>query len=129
VRTVFGWIMFAVLLSFVGTPRVWKRNWTTAKDDPFWKPKPGVPSAIFSVRFVNLSRRIAIPAAVSGPLLAVAYKFHGPVALWSAIAWIGLVIPTGVAIWLFNRPRFLVPPPLRDEPGALVSRLQGRRAA
>lgn len=124
-----SWIVFAVLLSFIGTPRTWRRNWRTSKDDPFWKPRTGLPSVVFKVWFVSLSRREAIPAAISGPLLAFAYKFQGSFGLWCAIAWFAIVIPIGLAIWLFNQPSILIPPPLRAERGALQVWIERHRAS
>jgi hypothetical protein len=76
----------------------------------------GVMCAFFAV--------ILVFGAVSGPHLG-----RGIASLGILVALAGMLVSLGffISIMYFNRPRFLVPPHLRGEPGAVAGRSRRRR--
>ena len=126
------WVVAAALIVLaIGTPRSWRRVWRSESSDPFWVGKPGVPRTIFrgmfGRNFASLLRREAIPSAVGVALLGVFSTDVASLQLPAAVGFFAVLL-LAVAIWAFNRPRLLIPPPLRDDPGAVRVWLDRRRS-
>lgn len=73
-------------------------------------------SPAFTGMMLVASIAFLIPAIFLGPRVSTSWRIYGLLTL----AFLVLVIAVTLSITLFNRPRFLVPPPWRDEPGALT---------
>ena len=83
----------------------------------------GLPAAILALTALVLSMAaVVVEEATSGTLSGVA----GRIALWVFIAFVGFTLG-GASVTLFNRPKLLVPPAARDEPGAIALWWRGRR--
>jgi hypothetical protein len=126
------WVVATALIVLaIGTPRSWRRVWRSTRSDPFWVGKPGVPRTIFrgmfGPNFASFIRREAVPSAVGIGLLGVLTTDVAALQLPAAVGFFG-TLSLAVAVWAFNRPRFLIPPPLRDDPGAVRVWLNRRRA-
>jgi hypothetical protein len=113
-------VFAALLVLAIGTPRSWRRVWRSSKSEPFWQPRTTTLAKILPQSYVNRVRRQMILASLGLILIAFSAQFDA-LAIPCGIALIAVVIPLWVSIWLFNKPSFLVPPPLRDDPGAFES--------
>jgi hypothetical protein len=82
--------------------------------------RSAVPMALM-MGFVGL---LLLSVAVTGPRLG-----PGTGGLWAAAAFLVLSLLSGIVYWTvmqFNKPRFLVPPRLRAEPGLAAIRRRSR---
>jgi hypothetical protein len=83
----------------------------------------GLPVSILALTALVLSMATAaVEEATSGTLSSVA----GRSAVWAFIAFVAFTLGAGT-VTLFNRPKLLVPPAARDEPGAIALWLRGRK--
>jgi hypothetical protein len=64
-------------------------------------------------------RRAALPAALIFVCIALALTLPTSVGVYFALAVFVVNLPLALAIILFNRPKFLVPPACRDQRGVL----------
>ena len=104
------------LWALVTLPRAWRQG-----------PDPRMPPIWFQSRAVYMAgRRSCLVGEIGLVALVVAFNFPGTVLVSGGI-FFASAIPMA-SIYLFNRPRFLVPPKLRDERGVLTDYLVRRKA-
>jgi len=128
VRWVIAVAFFALA---IGTPRSWRRVWRSDKNDPRWSQR-GFASAVFTSlfgrNFAIVSRREGIPNAIG--VFAIGLFVTDVEALWlPAVCLLVAGVFLWISIYFFNRPRFLIPPPLRLEAGAVGRVVERRRGS
>lgn len=117
-------VAFLGVASVVSVPRYWKGDTGYLRREhppsiwPFgvaaWKGFVRASPAFLTMMLVA-AIAFLIPALFLGTRVSTPWRVYGLLVL----AYLALVVAVTVSITLFNRPRFLVPPPWRDEPGAL----------
>jgi hypothetical protein len=103
----------------------WKlrESWSRSPSE-LGKPPPWWP---WGVHAWNAFDRQLVPSLPGVALLALGLVFPEQ-AIW-AFLFMLVIVPLGVSIALFNRPKFLVPPAMRAQPGLIsaYSKTVGRR--
>jgi hypothetical protein len=122
---VFGICAGAVLLLIYRIPRIWRGDATGLRQKPAAWPW-GTASWLSYVRVVPSLPLMLIPVlAVYALRTADSARYEGTgdatVAMVVALTASGVGFVIVVSIVLINRPKFLVAPHLRGQPGALVS--------
>jgi hypothetical protein len=122
-------LVISVVICFIASalfipvgPRIWRNEWGYA-----WDPERGGPLwrgfvriTIISGPFLGLTALLNVVYALSDHRLTAAFRI-------GAVLWMGLIV-CAVTIVLFNRPKRLVAPHLRHQPGAIAEWL-GRKVA
>lgn len=135
IASVAYWVILAagVVISFTLTPRYWMKG--VPHVDPDRPPRAWVWGGALWKGFVR-ALPIAGPQIVLffGPALPVELELVVPGSSaweWQGRLWIlamGIVLISELGIVLFNRPKFLIPPRFRNQPGAIEEWLDGWRA-
>ncbi|MSO95519.1 MAG: hypothetical protein EXQ81_06965 [Thermoleophilia bacterium] len=97
------------LLGGVGLVRGWRRD---ATSDYYRMPShwPWGEASWYGFR------RNELVAELVAVTLVFSVLFPGLVSVWGVLLF-GVLIPLSAAVFLVNRPRLVVPPALRDQPG------------
>ena len=103
-------------------PEDTRRRWSfrDAREQAYAR---GLPAGILALTALVISMAaVLLEDATSGSLAGAARRS----ALGAFIAFVAFTL-VGVSVTLFNRPKLLVPPATRDEPGAITLWWRGRR--
>lgn len=122
-----GWVFVAVALSMVlFSLRNWERTWSSPMSDPFWQGRNG--RKFFSDTFVWRARRTTI---ASDLIILTLGASAAPTGLGTllAILFFFVEIPLLLLTGYLGRPRFLVPPAVRDPSSRPGASAQERRDA
>jgi hypothetical protein len=109
-----------VALGFVTVWRDWHHKW----EDAYFRKRRWLPMS--DAMWLGY-RRGTVVAQLAVICLATSAAFPNLI-LWTSVIFFSVILPTALIIVLFNRPRVIVPPGLRSEPGMLQDYWSRRRS-
>jgi len=110
-------LIFAVAI--LGGAIIHGSRWNASPDDPVYSVPDGWP---WKEGTWYLWRRTLVPLVLSGVAIGAGAVAPERWVVGVAVVFFGVALPLFVSIALFNRPRLLVPPGLRDRPGLIARR-------
>lgn len=131
-----GCLTPVVGIGLVLTVRMWRSKPdrpTTTKPGPRWArfgralgtaDIRSLPGCVVALAFLQLG---LVASVLEDALTGAASRLAGRLTIWLGVGFLAMLLITASVV-LFNRPRFAVPPALRDEPGALPLWWRSRRS-
>jgi hypothetical protein len=109
----------AVALSFAALIRIpdIRRDWRAEPDDPRFAMRSYWPWGVISWQGV---RRLTIPSEIGVICLAGGLLSSGLLTVFEAVFFL-VAIPLAISIFFVNWPKFVVPPALRTQSGAVAA--------